>query len=108
MSWNWLRRRIFQSSSISVAGYLNLDVRGEHREELDVVKEEFGLAVSAFRLRLGGVGAAVVFEVEFADEARAIGDVFFESRRRNRHCVRIWVRGRPCRSFARRRVSIMA
>ena len=73
-------------------------------EELGVVQRLLGAAVAALRPRLRRVRAAVVLEVELADDDRPLARLGLE-RLEELVAVPHLVRGSPCRSRARRIVS---
>ena len=68
ISWNWFRqtssqawRRLCRGVGVGRVGQ-----PGQRRQDLGVVQQELALAVGALVARLGGVGAAVVFQVKLA------------------------------------------
>ena len=76
-------------------------------EELRVVKRDLRAPVAALRPRLRRVGAAVVLEVELAeDDGRSPGSASSASKNSSRRAI--VVRGRPWRSRARSSVSIIS
>ena len=53
---------------------------GQGGEEFDIAQQQLAAAVIALVARLGGVGAAVEFEIQFADPGDRVLDVGFTAR----------------------------
>ena len=106
MSWNWFRSSSCQSSASRSRGYSAAPAPcGERRQELGVVQRPLALPVAALDRGLGRVRAAVVLEVQLADDASAARRRRPPARRRTRRWCASPCAARPAGRATRRSVS---